>query len=88
MKKTKSSHTEDEKVTQKRGRQSGAKSYNKTTLFKIISQFKPTNMVVWATVAEQYRIVCGELESHQPAVIKKNFQENVQFHEEAYWNIW
>ena len=49
MGKTKSSHTEDEEVPKKRGRQSGAKSYNKTTLFKIISQFKPTNMVVWAT---------------------------------------
>ena len=45
-------------------------------------------MVVWATVAEQYRIACGELESRQPAVIKNFFQDNVQFHEEAYWKIW
>ena len=82
MGKTKSSHTEDEEAPKKRGRQSGAKGYNKTTLSKIISQFKPTNMVV---VAEQYRMACGELEPRQPAVIKNFFQENVQFHEEADW---
>ena len=62
MEKTKSSHIEDEEAPKKRGRQSGAKGYDKTTLFKIIIQFKPTNMVVWTTVAEQYRIACGELE--------------------------
>ena len=73
MGKTKSSHTEDEEAPKKRGRQSGAKGYSKTALLKIISQFKPTNMVVWATVAEQYRIACGELEPRQPAVIKKFF---------------
>ena len=73
MGKTKSSHTEDEEAPKKRGRQSGAKGYNKHTLFKIITQFKPTNMVVWATVAEQYRIACGELEPRQPAVIKNFF---------------
>ena len=82
MGKTKSSHTEDEQVPKKRGRQSGAKSYNKTTLLKNISQFKPTNMVVWATVAEQYRIACGDspTSSHEEIF----FQENVQLHEEAY----
>ena len=69
-------------MQKKRGRQSGAKSYNKSTLFKIISQFKPTNMVVWAAVPEQYRITCGELESRQQSS-RNFFQEIVQFHEEA-----
>ena len=64
------SHTEDEEATKKyRGRQSGAKSNNKSTLFKIISQFKPTNMV---TIPEQYRIACGELESRQPTVRERS----------------
>jgi len=86
MGKIKSSHIEDEEAPKKRGRrQSGAKGYNKTTLLKIISQFKTTNMVVWATVAEQSRMACGELEPRQPADIKNFFQENVQFHEEADW---
>ena len=57
-------------------------------MFKIISQLKPTAMVFWATVAEQYRIACGELEFRQPAVIEKFFKENKQIHEEAYWKIW
>jgi len=78
MGRTKSSHTEDEELPKKRGRQSGAKSYNKTTLLKNISQVKPTNMVVWATVAEQYRIACGELESRQPPVIKKFFSRKCE----------
>ena len=73
MRKPKSSHTEDEEAPKKRGRQSAAKGYNKITLLKIISQFKPTNMVVWATVAEQYRMACGEIELRQPTVIKKFF---------------
>jgi hypothetical protein len=30
-------------------------------------------MVVWSTVAEQYRIACGELEARQPAIMKKFF---------------
>ena len=85
MGRTKPIHNEDEDVPKKRGRQCGAKSYNKSTLFKIMSQFKPANMLVWATLAEQYRVSCGELESCQPSVIKKFFQENVQLYEEAYW---
>ena len=78
MGRTKSSHT-DEEAPKKRGRQSGAKSYNKSTLFKIISQFKPTKMLVWATVAEQYQIACGELESRQPSVIKIIFEKMCNF---------
>jgi hypothetical protein len=42
-------------------------------------------MVVWATVAEQYRIACGELEPRQQQSWRNFFQENVQLHEEAYW---
>ena len=30
-------------------------------------------MVLWGTVAEQYRIACGELEARQPSVFKKFF---------------
>jgi len=60
--------------------------YNKKTLIKIISQFKPAHIVVWVTVVEQYRVACGKLGVLQPAVIKNFFQENVQeFHEEADW---
>ena len=71
MGRTKSIHTEDEEVPKKHGRQCGAKSCNKST-FKIISRFKPLNMVVYGvTVAEQYLVACGELEYRRPAVIKK-----------------
>jgi len=73
MGKSKIIHTEEPEPPRKRGRQAGAKTYNKATLFKIISQCKPTNMVVWATVAEQYRTACGELDARPAAVIKKFF---------------
>ena len=62
-----------EEPPKKRGRQAGAKTYNKQTVFKLISQLKPTNMVLWGTVAEQYRIACGELEARQASVFKKFF---------------
>ena len=40
-----------EEPPKKRGRQAGAKTYNKQTVFKLISQLKPTNMVLWGTDA-------------------------------------
>ena len=39
-------------------------------MFKRISQLKPTNIIVWGTVAEQYRITCGEWEARQASVFK------------------
>ena len=45
----------------KRVRQAGAKGLT-STLYKIVSQLKPTNMLLWGVVAEQYR---GELEARQ-----------------------
>jgi hypothetical protein len=43
----------DEEPPKRRGRQAGAKSYNQQTLYKLIVEYKPQNMVLWATVAEQ-----------------------------------
>ena len=57
----------------KRGRQAGAKRYNKHTLYKRVSQLKPTNMLLWEVVADQYRDQRGELEARQASVIKKFF---------------
>ena len=51
----------------------GAKTYNKKTLYKLVKQVKPTNMVIWGIIAEQYRVACGELEARPAAVIKKFF---------------
>ena len=73
MGKSKRSIDSDEDVPKKRGRQSGAKSYKKPTLYKIINDCKPTNMLVWGTVAEQYRVQCGEMEARPAATIKKFF---------------
>ena len=39
-----------------RGRMTGAKTYNKATLYKLVAQFKSTNIVLWSTIAEQYRV--------------------------------
>ena len=61
----------DQDMPKKRGRMTGAKTYNKPTLYKLVAQFKPTNMVLWSTIAEQYRISCGELEARPAAVIKR-----------------
>jgi hypothetical protein len=38
-----------------------------------LSQFKPTSMTLWDTVAEQYRIACGELETRPGSVLKNIF---------------
>jgi len=62
-----------EEPPKKRGRQAGAKTYNKLTVFKLIFLLKPTNMVLWGTVAEQFRIACGELKARQASVFKKFF---------------
>jgi hypothetical protein len=73
MGKSKSNSIGKEELPKRRGRMAGAKTYNKPTLLKLVSQYKPTNMVLWGTVAEQYRIACGELEARPAAVIKKFF---------------
>ena len=73
------SHTEEEEVPKKRGRQGGAKRDNKSTLFKIISQFKPTNLVVGSNIellAERWNLASQQLS-------RIFSQENVQLHEEA-----
>ena len=62
-----------EEPPKKRGRQHGAKTYNQQTLFKLVEQYKPRNMVLWGTVAEQYRVQCGELKSRDPSALKKHF---------------
>ena len=46
---------------------------------KLVSQLKPTNMVLWGTVAEQYRIAEKDwrLEARQPSVFKKNYSRDL-----------
>ena len=73
MGKSKKNTIADVEVPKRRGRAAGAKTYNKKTLYKLVKQYKPTNMVLWATIAEQYRVACGELEARPAAVIKKFF---------------
>jgi len=51
----------------------GSKRYNKQTVYKLVKQYKPTNMVLWETIAVQYRVACGELEARFATVIKKFF---------------
>ena len=53
----------------KQGRQAGAKTYNKQTVFKLFSHLKTTNIVVQGTMTEQYRIACGELEAIRASVV-------------------
>ncbi len=53
------------------GRQRGAKTYHKPTLLKLVQLYKPNNSVLWSTVAEQYRIECGEVEARPANVIKR-----------------
>ena len=55
------------------GRLAGAKTYNKKTLYMLVKQYTPSNMVLWGIIAEQYRVTCGELEARPAAVIKKFF---------------
>ena len=62
-----------EEPPKKRGRQHGAKTYNQQTLFKLVEQYKPRNMVLWGTVAEQYRVQCGELKSRDPSLRSISF---------------
>jgi len=73
MGKSKKNTIADVEVPKRRGRAAGAKTYNKKTLYKLVKQFKPTNMVLWGIIAEQYRVACGELEARPAAVIKKFF---------------
>ena len=42
--------SDDEEPPKLRGRQAGAKSYNQQTLYKLIVEYKPRNMVLWATL--------------------------------------
>jgi hypothetical protein len=73
MVRTQKSVIEKEAPKKRGGRQSGAKTYNKTTLLKLIKRYKPTNSVLWGTVAEQYRVECGEIEARPSLTIKKFF---------------
>ena len=73
MVKTKNNISGDIDPPKRRGRVTGAKTYNKQTLFKLIQQYKPVNMVLWGTIAEQYRVACGELEARLAPIIKKFF---------------
>ena len=73
MGKSKKNTIADIDVPKRRSRAAGAKIYNKKTLFKLVKQYKPRNMVLWATIAEQYRVAYGELEARPTAVIKKFF---------------
>ena len=73
MGKSKSIVTNNEEPPKKRGRQHGAKTYNQQTLYKLVEQYKPRNMVLWGTVAEEYRVQCGELKSRDPSALKKHF---------------
>ena len=73
MGKSKKNTIADVEQPKKRGRLAGAKTYNKQTLYKLVKQYKPSNMVLWGTIAEQYRVACGELEARPAAVIKKFF---------------
>ena len=73
MGKSKKNTIADIEVPKRRGRAAGAKTQNKKTLYKLVKQYKPTNMVLWGIIAEQYRVACGELEARPAAVIKKFF---------------
>jgi hypothetical protein len=73
LRKSKRNDSDEEEPVSKRGRQSGAKSYKKPTLYKIITQVKPVNALLWNIVAEQYRVECGEFEARPGPVIKKFF---------------
>jgi hypothetical protein len=73
MGKSKSIVTNNEELPKKRGRQAGAKTYNQQTLYKLVDQYRPRNMVLWGTVAEQYRVQCGELKPRDPSALKKHF---------------
>jgi hypothetical protein len=73
MAKNKKTPTPEAQPKKRGGRQSGAKTYNKHTLLKLIKKYKPTNTVLWSTVSEQYRVECGELEARPPLVIKRFF---------------
>ena len=46
----------DEPAKTRRGRQKGASTYNKKTLYDLVHRYKPTNMVLWGTVAEKFPI--------------------------------
>ena len=35
--------------------------------------YKPRDMVLWGTVAEQYRVQCGELKQRETSSLKKHF---------------
>jgi cobalamin biosynthesis protein CobT len=77
MVKTKNNISGDIDPPKRRGRVTGAKTYNKQTLFKLVQQYKPVNMVLWGTIAEQYRVACGELEARSAPIIKKFFVQKM-----------
>jgi hypothetical protein len=73
MGKTRRNDVEEDEPATKRGRQAGAKTYEKPTLYKIINQIKPINTLLWGIFSEQYRVEYGELEAQPAATIKKFF---------------
>ena len=50
MGRTRHNDSGDQDMPKKRGRMTEAKTYNKPTLFKLVAQFKPNNMVLWSTI--------------------------------------
>jgi len=79
MGKSKRSIDLDDDVPKKRGRQNGAKTCKKPTLYKIINDCKPTNMLVWGAVAEQYRVQCGEMEAIPAATMNRSLVVSSSF---------
>ena len=77
MLKTKNNISGDMDPPKRHGRVTGAKTYNNQTLFKLVQQYKPANMVLWGTIAEQYRVACRELEARSAPIIKKFFDQKM-----------
>ena len=70
MVKTKNNISGDINPPKRHGRVTEAKT-SPQTLFKLVQQYKPVNMVLWGTIAEQYRVACGELEARSAPIIMK-----------------
>jgi len=59
---TEDNDTGDVDLPKMRGRMAGVKKCYKQTLLNLLSQFKPTKMVLWGIISEKYRIMCDELQ--------------------------
>ena len=75
MRKSKTKTIADIELPKRRDRAAGAKAYNKNTLYKLVKQYKPTNMVLWA-ISEQYRVwrTGGETCGHKEVFCHENVQ--------------